>query len=187
VAEQTLSIIPFAKTQITTPQSVNLDLQTGLTPSNILYGNLRWVNWKDFEIQPRQFGAVVKIAAEQYPELIKPFNLIDYNKDQWSAKLGLAHVFSQQWVATTDISWDSGNANPAGTLNPSDGFYALGLGALYNINPQSFISYGVKYFKFNKAKVSNLDANTSIVQNSTLSEVGHNDAFAHGIRVGYRF
>lgn len=187
VAAQTLSIIPSAKTQITTPQSVNLDLQTGLTPSNILYGNLRWVNWKDFEIQPRQFGAVVKIAAEQYPELIKPFNLIDYNKDQWSVKLGLAHVFSQQWVATTDISWDSGNANPAGTLNPSDGFYALGLGALYNINPQSFISYGVKYFKFNKAKVSDLDANTSIVQNSTLSEVGHNDAFAHGIRVGYRF
>lgn len=175
------------KTLITTPQSVNLEIQSGLTANNIVYSQLRWVNWKDFEIQPRQFGAVVDYAAQQYPELIKPFNLIDYKNNQWSAKLGIAHMLSDQWLTTADISWDSGNDNPAGTLNPSDGFYALGLGSLYNINKNSFISYGIKYFRFNKAKVIDLDANNPITQNSTLSKVGRNTAFAHGIRVGYRF
>lgn len=80
ISDQALNVVPTAKTEITTPQSVNVDLQTGLTPKNMLYSNLRWVNWKDFEIQPHQFGAVVDYAVQQYPDLIKPFNLIDYKE-----------------------------------------------------------------------------------------------------------
>ncbi|WP_089604590.1 OmpP1/FadL family transporter [Acinetobacter piscicola] len=187
IFKQPLNVIPSAKTEITTPQSVSLDIQTGLTPKNVLYSNLRWVNWKDFEIQPRQFGAVVDLAAQQYPDLIKPFNLIDYNNDQWSAKLGLAHVFTDQWVSFTDLSWDSGSGNPASTLNPSDGFYGFGLGALYKFHKKSFIAYGLKYFKFNKADVKKLDTTNAVTQNGTLSSVSNNDAFAHGIRIGYYF
>lgn len=187
IFDQALSVIPSAKTDITTPQSVSLDFQTGLTPKNVLYSNLRWVNWKDFEIQPRQFGAVVDLAVQQYPDLIKPFNLIDYNTDQWSAKLGLAHQFADRWLGLTDVSWDSGAGNPASTLNPSDGFYALGLAGLYKFHKNSFIAYGLKYFKFNKADVKKLDTTNAITQNGTLSAVSNNNAFAHGIKIGYFF
>lgn len=187
IFDQALNIVPAAKTQITTPQSVNLDIQTGLTPKNVLYSNLRWVNWKDFEIQPHQFGAVVDLVEQQYPDLFKPFNLIDYNNDQWSAKLGLAHAFTDQWVSLTDLSWDSGSGNPASTLNPSDGFYGFGLGALYKFHKQGFVAYGLKYFKFNKAEVKKLDTSNPITQNGTLSAVSNNNAFVHGIKIGYHF
>ena len=46
------------KTTITTPQSVNIDLQTGIMANTIAFANLRWVNWKDFSIQPLKFGKV---------------------------------------------------------------------------------------------------------------------------------
>ena len=183
----TLDFVPFDAIEIVTPQSVNLDLQTGLNSKNILYSAVRWVNWQDFEIQPHQFGTVLDYYAQISPEIVHSFNLIDYKKDQWSAKLGLAHILNDHWVASADVSWDSGSGNPAGTLNPSDGMYALTLGAMYKFNSNIFAAYGVKYFHFNKADVGKLDTNNPITQNSTLSEVGNNSALAHGIKLGYRF
>lgn len=35
-------------TEITTPQSINLDLQTGIMENTVAFANIRWVNWKDF-------------------------------------------------------------------------------------------------------------------------------------------
>lgn len=187
VSDKAINVVPFAKTEITTPQSVNLDVQIGLTKKNILYSSLRWVNWKDFEIQPRQFGAIVDLAVQQYPQYIKPFSMIAYKNDQVSAKLGLAHILSEQWLTTADFSWDSGSGNPASTLNPSDGYYAFGLGTLYKFHKNSFIAYGLKYFKLNKAEVRNININNPVTQNSTLSAVADNHALGHGIKIAYRF
>lgn len=39
-------------TEITTPQSVNFDFQTGIMENTVAFANLRWVNWKDFAIRP---------------------------------------------------------------------------------------------------------------------------------------
>lgn len=44
-------------TEITTPQSVNFDFQTGIMENTVAFANLRWVNWKDFAIRPYKFGA----------------------------------------------------------------------------------------------------------------------------------
>lgn len=81
------NVLGTGSTDFTTPQSVNLDLQSGVTPSAIAFLNARWVNWKDFEIKPYQFGKVTE-ALTQYPSGL---NLVDYSKDQISFDLGLAH------------------------------------------------------------------------------------------------
>ncbi|MFX5738453.1 outer membrane protein transport protein, partial [Acinetobacter baumannii] len=41
-----------AKTKVETPQSVNVDFQTGIAEKTLAYMNLRWVNWKKFNIRP---------------------------------------------------------------------------------------------------------------------------------------
>ncbi|MDR0068382.1 transporter, partial [Acinetobacter sp. 11520] len=46
------------QTKITTPQSVNLDFQTGIMANTVAFANVRWVNWKDFAIRPYKFGKV---------------------------------------------------------------------------------------------------------------------------------
>lgn len=36
-----------AKTKVETPQSVNIDFQTGIAEKSLAYMSLRWVNWKN--------------------------------------------------------------------------------------------------------------------------------------------
>ncbi len=39
---------------------------------------------------------MIDYAAMLYPEAQSDIKLIQYNEDQWSAKLGLAHVWNQK-------------------------------------------------------------------------------------------
>ncbi len=184
---QNLAFVPFSKTIINTPQSINIDFQTGISQKNLLYSSLRWVNWKDFKIQPTQFGTVIDYVASISPNDFTPFNLIGYKDDQWSAKLGLAHNFSEYLTGATEFLWDSGSGNPAGTLNPINGYYGLGITAIFTPRPNLFLAYGINYIQFNKAELSTLNTLNTITQNATLAEVGNNYAFAQGIKLGYYF
>ncbi len=163
-------------TTIETPQSVNLEFQSGITAHNLIYGSLRWVNWQNFKI-----ASPLISSSDDSPVL-----LVDYQKNQWATTLGLAHVFTDKWTSTIDIGRDSGNANPASTFSPSDGFYSLGVGSFYKIHSNLFIAGGVKYFKLNKAKVKQ-NSNNSNSLFGPLSSVNNNHAFAYGIKMGYRF
>ncbi|MCJ8160129.1 OmpP1/FadL family transporter [Acinetobacter zhairhuonensis] len=172
------------KTTIETPTSINLDFQTGLSQNNLLYASLRWVNWSDYVIQPTQFAAIIASAAQYAPEM-HSYKMIQYQKDQWSGKIGIAHQISPRWVSTLDVNWDSGNGNIASTLSPVDGFYGLGLGALYYWQPQSFFAFGTQYLRFNKAKtVQDAEAESKI---ATLYAVNQNDAWVFGGKIGHHF
>ena len=190
---ETLSNVPLTfttnmPTKIQSPKSVNLDVQMGLNPNNLAYSSIRWVNWKSYAIQPIQFGAIIKDAARQYPDLIQEFNLIDYRENQISGKLGIAHRLMDRWVTTSDISWDSGSGNLATPLNPANGFWGLGLGLLYNYDTktESYIGLGLNYFKFNQANISD-NSSTSDHQIASLSEVQNNYALAYGVRLAHHF
>lgn len=187
LADQALLYGPNDTTKIETPQSVNIYFKTGISQNNLLFSSLRWVNWQDFHIQPSQFSAILDTIVTQYPDLIQKFNLIDYKQDQWTTQLGLAHRLNQQWIISTDFIWDSGTGNPAGTLNPSDGFYALGIGAMYRIQPNSFIAAGVKYFQLNKAEITSNNHFVAGNQNTNLDTVNPNYALAYGLKIGHSF
>lgn len=187
VQGQHLLYVPDATTTITTPQSINIDFRTAISANNLFYSSLRWVNWKSFEIQPTQFNAILNAAVQQYPTFIQHFNLIDYQEDQWSTKLGIAHRLSEQWVISSDVSWDSGTGNPAGTLNPSDGYRGLALGIMYTPSPNSFITTGLKYFKLQKAEIAPASTLITGNQNTNLNAINDNDAIAYGLRIGHYF
>ncbi|OTG81594.1 outer membrane protein transport protein [Acinetobacter sp. ANC 4648] len=187
LSNQALTFTPNASTTIQAPQSLNLDFNIALNQNNLAYSSIRWVNWKAYQIQPTQFAAIINEAARQYPDLIQQFNLIDYQDNQISGKLGLAHRISERWISTSDISWDSGSGNPATTLNPSNGFWGFGLGVLYNLKTDSYIAFGLKYFRLNQAKVSNSAQPITGNQISPLTHVQQNNAIAYGLRIAHHF
>ncbi|HEX5380892.1 OmpP1/FadL family transporter [Acinetobacter tibetensis] len=170
------------KTDITTPQSVNLDFQTGIMANTVAFANLRWVNWKDFSIQPYKFGLVSQAAGQLLPQLNKPngFNLVDYSDDQWSANVGVGRKLTEQWAGNVSVGWDSGAGNPVTTLGPTEGYWNLGLGVQYSPTPATFIAGGVKYFWLGDA-----DAQTGA--HSAAGTFSDNDALAYGLKLGYRF
>lgn len=184
IQNQPITFTTADKTTIETPASVNLDFQTGLSQSNLLYASLRWVNWSDYLIQPTQFAAIIASAAQYAPE-IGSFKMIQYQEDQWSGKIGIAHQISPRWVSTFDVGWDSGSGNIASTLSPVDGYYGLGLGALYYWQPQSFFALGTQYLRFNKAKTAqDAEAESKI---ATLYSVNQNNAWVFGGKIGHHF
>ncbi|MGA8882788.1 MAG: outer membrane protein transport protein [Acinetobacter sp.] len=170
------------KTTITTPQSVNLDLQTGIMENTVAFANIRWVNWKDFAIQPTQFGELSKLAGKMLPALNKPngFNLVDYSDDQWSITTGVGRKLNDKWAGNISVGYDTGAGNPVTTLGPTEGYWNLGLGAQYSPTPQTFIAGGVKYFWLGDA-----DAQTGA--HSAAGTFNDNTAIAYGLKMGYRF
>ncbi|WP_179991213.1 outer membrane protein transport protein [Acinetobacter sp. YH16058] len=174
-----LEIAPQHATTIQTPESINLDFQTGLPAQNFLYASLRWVNWQDFEIQPTQYAAML----QQVPNM--NLNLIDYQKNQWSVRLGVAHQWSPKWITAVEGLWDSGAGNPASSFNPVDGYLGLGTGLIYNFTPKTFVISGIHYLYFNQPK--NAQGSSFLSQNSHFSQLEERDAWIYHLKLAHRF
>lgn len=187
-----LEVTTPSKTTITTPQSVNIDFQTGVYKDTLAYANLRWVNWKDFHIRPTQFGAVTEYLTGLISEgsYTGGFDLDSYQKDQWAATLGIGHQFTEKWSASTEVSWDSGTGNPASTLNPTKGSWGLGLGVQFNPAENYFIAGGIKYFWLGDVIAEDGTYYIPVAGIKPIAEQADfkdNSAIAYGLKIGYKF
>ena len=160
-------LFPSSTTDITTPQSVNLDLQTGIAQDTLAFANIRWVHWDQFAVTPD----VLKAKSNN--------NLIDYSDDQWSATVGLGRKFNAKWSGTAAIGWDSGAGNPVTTLGPTEGYWSVGLGGQYSPAENYFIAGGVKYFWLGDAQAQ--------TGGKVAGNFEDNTAIGYGMKIGYRF
>ncbi|ENV75842.1 OmpP1/FadL family transporter [Acinetobacter ursingii] len=180
-----LNFLTPNKTDITTPQSANLDFQTGIMADTVAFANVRWVNWKDFSIPPDKFGKASLIAG-QSPTVNKPngFDLVAYTDDQWSANVGVGRKLTEQWAGNISVGWDSGAGNPVTTLGPTEGYWNVGLGAQFSPAPNYFIAGGVKYFWLGDAKAQ---SGAQFGTSEYVADFTDNHAIAYGLKIGYRF
>ncbi|WP_104472664.1 outer membrane protein transport protein [Acinetobacter indicus] len=171
------------ETKITTPQSVNLDFQTGIMANTVAFANVRWVDWSNFSIRPYKFGLISE-AVGPIVERPNGFNLVEYEDDQISATVGVGRKLSEQWAGNVSVGWDSGAGNPVSTLGPTEGYWNVGLGVQYSPAPNYFIAGGVKYFMLGDAKAQ---TGAQAGGNEYVAEFEDNDAWAYGLKIGYRF
>ncbi|MBI6629013.1 hypothetical protein JAO82_03875 [Pontibaca sp. S1109L] len=154
--------VPPSTTAVTTPQSVNLDLQTGIAQDTLLFGGIRWVDYSAFVIDP-----------QNYPD-VEP--LLYYRDDTWSYSLGVGRRFTENWSGSLALSYEKGgNSNEVSNLGPTNGQYGVTLGARYEDGPYS-LAAGVNYMRLG-------DATTQVVD----GQFDDNDAVGIGIKLGYRF
>lgn len=160
------------KTSVTTPQSVNLDFQTGVSvmADTVAFANVRWVNWEDVSIRPNYFGQAADAGG------LVGANLRDYSDDQISATLGVGRKFNEKWAGNVSVGWDSGAGDPKTT----EGYWTVGLGLQFSPATNYFIAGGVNYFMLGDAT-----AKTAAVNNVGTFE--DNDAWGYGLKMGYRF
>ena len=171
------------KSSITTPESINLDFQTGIMADTVAFANVRWVPWSDFAIQPYKFGLVSK-AVGALVNQPNGFNLVEYSDDQWSANVGVGRKVNDKWAGNVSVGWDSGAGNPISTLGPTEGYWNAGVGIQYSPAPNYFIAGVVKYFWLGDAKAqTGAQAGT----NAYVADFSDNNAIAYGLKLGYRF
>lgn len=169
------NVVNADKVKITTPQSVNFNLQTGISREHQLLGTLdvRWVPWSNFKITPPLYHAASKV---QYPNGL---NLVQYSKDQWKVDLGLGKRFNDKLSGSVNVGWDSGAGNPVSSLGPVNGYYSVGGGVKYNFTPEWALSVGGKYLKFG-------DATAELPNGKVVGEFKDNDGYAVGVKLAYQ-
>ena len=150
-----------------TPQSVNIDFQTGVAANTLAFANIRWVHWDQFAVTPKFLNAA------------SGNNLIDYSDDQWSATVGVGRKFNSHWSGSASVGYDSGAGNPVTTLGPTEGYWSVGLGGQYSPAENYFIQAGVKYFWLGDA--------TARTGTTNVGEFEDNYALGYGLKIGYRF
>lgn len=155
--------VSFTQTAITTPESLNLEFQTGIMADTLLFGGIRWVNWSEFAIAPPVFTANVG----------QP--LVNYREDWTTYTLGLGRRFNENWSGAIQVSHEpAAGYTPLTTLGPVDGRTSIGLAATYTMDNVK-ITGGITYVDL---------GGTS---NFAGTQFDGGDAIGVGFRVGYSF
>ena len=168
--------------EITTPESVNFDFQTGINPTTLATAKVRWVPWSDFAITPGLYNGFSQVLATLPAGAGIPaegLDLVSYDKDQWQVELGLAKRLAPKFAVSGTVGWDSGAGNPVTSLGPIEGYYSVGLGGKYDITENWAISAGGKYLWFG-------DAEGQIPSKTVVSDFEDNDGFALGVKLSYQ-
>ena len=162
--------------EITTPESVNFDFQTGINPTTLATAKVRWVPWSDFTIVPSLYNDVSKLNPAFRPDGLP---LVSYDDDQWQVELGLAKRVAPALAISGNVGWDSGAGNPVTSLGPIEGYYSAGLGAKYNVTENWAVSAGGKYLWFG-------DAQGQIPSKKIVSDFEGNDGYIVGVKLSYQ-
>ncbi|WP_071799156.1 outer membrane protein transport protein [Natronohydrobacter thiooxidans] len=147
------------------PASVNLEFQTGVAEDTLVFGSVRWVNWKDFMIQPTMYNAAISTTP-----------LVDYDRNSITYTLGVGRRFNENWSGSVSLAHDTGNGRETGNLGPIGKRNTLGLGISYTKDAMT-ISAGVQY-----ARLGGVTTRPPV-----NSQFGKNSAIGAGVRIGYRF
>jgi long-subunit fatty acid transport protein len=153
----------LSNTEVETPQSINLEFQSGIAQNTLLFGSVRWVEWSEFAISPAAFTGAVGAP------------LVAYADDTFTYTLGLGHRFNENWSGAVQVTYEPAtDAIPFTTLGPVDGFTSIGLAATYTMDNLE-ITGGITY------------ADLGETQNFAGTVFDDGDAFGIGVRLGYSF
>lgn len=177
-------IYTSGKTNITTPQSINLDFQSGIMENTLAFVNLRWVDWSKFSIRPHKFGQLASGLTQAVAGTPRGFDLVAYDKDQYSVNFGIARKLNEKVALSLLGGWDSGAGNPTSTLGPTEGFWSAGLGGQYSPTPATFIQAGARYFWLGDAKAQSASWFGTERYDADFKD---NTAIGYSVKIGYKF
>jgi len=160
-------IIKGRKT-VKTPQSVNLDFQTGIAPDTLLLGGIRWAE--------HSVSSLMTTGVEGLPGV----ELIDL-EDTVTFNLGVARRFHENWVASLSFGYEQESDDDlVSPLAPTNGFKSVSLGLQYTEGNMK-LSGGLRYTLLGDAFA---ETGTPDVARAAFRD---NTALGFGLRVGFYF
>lgn len=168
---ETLNGAPLAAstsiTETDTPQSVNLDFQTGIAKDTLLFGSIRWAEWSAFKIDPDVFTGIVGSGLVEL--------------DDWTTyTLGVGRRFNENWAASISYTYEAPQDPLVSPLAPTEGQRAWTLAAIYTLDDIE-ITTGLRYTRPGDAMP---ETGTPDVARANFTD---NDAVTLGVKVGYKF
>lgn len=169
-----IPIGPVSTTEVSTPQSVNLDVQSGIAPGWLAFGQIRWVDWSEYDIDP-----LVLTKATNGGVFVKGGGLVDLS-DSTTYTLGIGHKFNDQWSGAASVSYEEKGDPLVSPLAPTNGRLGVTLAAVYTTG-NTKITTGINYTKLGDAQP---ETGTPDVARANFTG---NSALGVGVRVGFSF
>lgn len=154
-----------SSTEVKTPTSVVLDFQTGIAADTLVFGQLRWVKWSEFRVDPANF---VTVTGE---------GLVDL-EDSTELMLGIGRKFNEQWSGSISINREFDNDDLVSPLAPTNGKTGITLAAIYTRDNMK-ITTGINYTKLGDADPETADEARAYMRDNKLIGVG--------MKVGFTF
>jgi long-subunit fatty acid transport protein len=155
-----------SETDITMPQSVNLDFQTGVTSKTLLYGSVRWADWEGWNVAPEGF---VALTGEP---------LVEFEHDTWRYQIGLGRQLTERIAGAFEVVHETATGDIQSALTPYDGFTAFTIGASYKTERGLSVAGGVQYSFLGDADVATPTG---------IAEFEDNHAIGLGVKLGLSF
>ncbi len=150
------------QTDFKTPQSVNIDFQTGINERTLLTAGLRWSEWGVFDVIPTNLGS----------------DLADLD-DGWRWNVGVARRFTENFAGVASVNYEKANGSATvSPLGPNDGQIGLSVGGRYTAGSLN-ISGGINY--------TELGDTFAGVQGQPVARFEGNSVIGVGFKLDYRF
>lgn len=165
----TESLLPdrTTSTPSTSPQSFNLDLQTGITARTLVFGQIRWSDWEQFQLSPQGFG-----TATQGRSLTNLDSTVTYT-------VGLGQKFGTQWSGFVALAYEKPSGkNPLSPLRPSNGRVGYTVGVGYQ-HGQIKLTPWISYQRLGATDVSSTQ--------TPMAHFGRGSTTAMGVKLAYTF
>ena len=155
-------------TTFETPESINLEFQSGVAANTLVFGSIRWVDWENFLLDPLGYRTTFGDAIIEYDNKVITYNI------------GVGRKINDTWSAAVSLGYEKSNGGFSANLGPTDGNLSIGLGGSYTRGNMK-ISGGVRYIAIG-------DAQTAIALGTVhAADFNSNYAIAAGLKVGFSF
>lgn len=161
-----MQIAPEDITEVKMPKSVNLEFQTGISPTMLVLGSIRWVDWSEFKVRPSALGGTS----------------LTHFEDSTTYTLGVAKKFTDQWSGAVSFQYEGGGDGVGTPLSPYEGRKGITLAAIYTQDNLK-ITTGISYVRLSQSDVGIGDPGERLVVGETDDRKG----WGVGVKVGYSF
>jgi len=155
-------------TEVETPESLNLEFQTGVAADTLVFGSIRYARYSDTIVSPDVFNVLTRGAS------------LTSIEDSTDYEIGVGRRFNDQWSGSIAIGYQRADGDDqVSPLAPTDGARYVSLGAKYQATSQFDVSMGVRYTKLGDARAT--------TQNTPQANFEDNSAVSVGVKFGYNF
>ena len=154
-------------TEVDTPQSVNLDFQTGVAANTLVFGGIRWADWSEFRLDPAFFVGATGGG------------LVDL-EDTTTYTLGVGRKFNDSWSGLFSLNYEKAGDPLVSPLAPSTGQFGATLGAVYTMEKMK-VTFGVNYTRLGDATPE------TGTPDAARADFTDNEAVGFGLRLDYTF
>ncbi len=154
-------------TAVQTPQSLNIDFQTGIAENTLLFAGFRWADWSNFNINPVNFVGATGEGLVDLP-------------DSYRYTLGIGRQFSDTWAGSFSVAYEPSTDPLVSPLAPTNGQYGATIAAVYTRDNYS-VTTGVNYTLLGDAQP---ETGTPDTARATFTG---NSALSVGVKLGFQF